>query len=116
MLIVLDALYRLMPRGMDENDNGAMAQVYNQTDRYAQRVRSAFALVHHTTKGLQGDKGVTDVGAGAGSQSRAADTHLILRPHQQEGVVVLDAAVRSWPPLQPRCLPPGPPVGYAGRP
>lgn len=103
-LIILDALYRFMPRDMDENANAAMASAYNQIDRYAQRLRSAFALVHHTTKGTQGDKSITDVGAGAGSQSRAADTHLILRPHEQDGIVVLDAAVRSWPPVEPRCL------------
>lgn len=104
VLIVLDAMYRLLPKDMDENDNGGMARVYNQIDRYAQRLRSAFALVHHSTKGVQGDKSVTDVGAGAGSQSRAADTHLILRPHEQDEVVVLDAAVRSWPPVLPQCL------------
>ena len=61
-------------------------------------------LVHHSTKGNQSGKAVTDVGAGAGSQSRATDTHLVLRPHEQDGVVVLDAAVRSWPPVMPRCL------------
>jgi hypothetical protein len=44
------------------------------------------------------------VGAGAGSQSRATDTHLVLRPHEEDDVVVLEAAVRSWPPVMPRCL------------
>ena len=29
---------------------------------------------------------------------------LVLRPHEEEGCVVLDAAVRSWPPVEPRCL------------
>jgi hypothetical protein len=37
-------------------------------------------------------------------QSRATDTHLILRPHEEDGAVVLDAAVRSWPPVSPMCL------------
>lgn len=49
-------------------------------------------------------KAVTDVGAGAGSQSRATDTHLVLRPHEEDGCVVLDAAVRSWPPIDPAGL------------
>lgn len=61
-------------------------------------------LIHHSTKGNQSGKAVTDVGAGAGAQSRAADTHLVLRPHEEPGVAVLDAAVRSWPPIEPRCL------------
>jgi hypothetical protein len=103
-LIALDAFYRFMPRDSDENDNGTMAQVYNHLDCFAARLGCAFALVHHSSKGNQSGKSVTDVGAGAGSQSRATDTHLILRPHEQDDVVVLDAAVRSWPPLSPRCL------------
>jgi len=103
-LIILDALFRFMPSDMDENSNGAMTAVYNRLDQYARRLQSAIAVVHHTSKGLQGDKSVTDVGAGAGSQSRAADAHLVLRPHQEENVFVLDAAVRSWPPVRPRCL------------
>jgi len=61
-------------------------------------------LIHHTSKGFQANKSVTDVGAGAGSQSRATDTHLVLRPHEEPGCVVLDAAVRSWPPVDPCVL------------
>jgi hypothetical protein len=61
-------------------------------------------LIHHTSKGNQSGKAITDVGAGAGSQSRATDTHLVLRPHKEDDVVVLEAAVRSWPPVMPRCL------------
>lgn len=103
-LIVLDAFYRFMPRDADENDNAGMAQVYNLIDRYAGMLGCSFVLIHHSTKGNQSGKSVVDVGAGAGSQSRATDTHLILRPHEVEDVVVLDAVVRSWPPIQPRCL------------
>ena len=103
-VIILDAFYRFMPRDMDENDNGTMASLYNHIDRYADRLGCSFVLIHHTTKGNQSSKSVTDVGAGAGSQSRATDTHMILRPHEEEDAVVLDAAVRSWPPVSPCCL------------
>ncbi len=103
-LIILDAFYRFMPKDMDENDNGTMATVYNYLDSYTARLGCSFVLVHHSTKGNQSGKAITDVGAGAGSQSRATDTHLVLRPHEQLDVVVLDAAVRSWPPILPRCL------------
>lgn len=103
-LIILDAFYRFMPPNTDENDNGGMAALYNVIDAMASQLRCSFALVHHTSKGNQSGKSVTDVGAGAGSQSRATDTHLILRPHEEPGAVVLDAAVRSWPPAPPRCL------------
>ncbi|MCC7408385.1 MAG: AAA family ATPase [Phycisphaeraceae bacterium] len=103
-VIILDAFYRFMPRDMDENDNGTMASLYNHIDRYADLLGCSFVLIHHTTKGNQSAKNVTDVGAGAGSQSRATDTHMILRAHDEDDAVVLDAAVRSWPPVAPRCL------------
>lgn len=103
-LIVLDAFYRFMPRDTDENDNGTMSQVYNSLDGYAARLGCSFVLVHHSSKGNQSGKSVTDVGAGAGSQSRATDTHLVLRPHEEPECVVIDAAVRSWPPIEPRVL------------
>lgn len=103
-IIVLDAFYRFMPLGGDENDNGMMASIYNRIDAFADRLRCCFVLIHHSTKGSQSGKSVTDVGAGAGAQSRATDTHLVLRPHEESGVVVLDAAVRSWAPIEPTCL------------
>ena len=103
-VIILDAFYRFLPRDTDENDNGSVAQLYNYLDRYAQALGCCFILIHHSTKGSQSGKAVTDVGAGAGSQSRATDSHLILRQHEQDGAVVLDAAVRSWKPVDPICL------------
>ncbi len=103
-IIVLDAFYRFMPAGGDENDNGTMANIYNRIDAFADRLGCCFVLIHHSTKGSQSSKGVTDVGAGAGAHSRATDTHLVLRPHEESGVVVLDAAVRSWAPIEPTCL------------
>ncbi|QOJ00577.1 MAG: AAA family ATPase [Phycisphaeraceae bacterium] len=103
-LIVLDAFYRFLPAGMDENANADMASLYNHIDRYAADLACAFVLIHHSSKGNQSGKSVTDVGAGAGSQSRATDAHLVLRPHEEPDVVVLDAAVRSWPPQESACL------------
>jgi hypothetical protein len=104
VLVIIDAFYRTVPAGTDENDNAGMASLYNELDCYAESLGAAFALVHHASKGDQSGKAVTDVGAGAGAQSRACDTHLILRPHEEENVVVMDAAVRSWEPVKPRCL------------
>jgi hypothetical protein len=103
-VIVLDAFYRFMPVGTNENDNGTMAMLYNYIDRYADMLKCAFVLIHHSSKGNQSDKSITDVGAGAGAQSRATDTHVVLRAHEEDKAVVLDAAVRSWPPVTPFCL------------
>lgn len=103
-LIIIDAFYRALPRGTDENDNGTVAGLYNLIDRYAETLGCAFVLIHHTSKGNQSGKAVTDVGAGAGSQSRAADAHVILRRHREEGCVVMESVVRSFPSVSPVCL------------
>ncbi|MDC0934762.1 AAA family ATPase [Pirellulales bacterium] len=103
-LIILDALYRFCLAGVSENDNAAMAATYNMLDQFAAQTRAALMLIHHSSKGSQADRRTTDVGAGAGAQSRAADTHLVLREHLEPGVFVLDGAVRSFPPVEPFCL------------
>lgn len=103
-IVVMDAFYRFLPKDTDENSNANLTDIYNQLDWYAGMLGCSFVLVHHASKGNQSGKSITDVGAGAGSQARATDTHLILRQHEESDCVVLDAAVRSWPPVEPRCL------------
>lgn len=103
-VIILDAFYRMLPPGYSENDNAQMAEVYNAIDSYAERLNCAFVLIHHSTKGSQAEKRVTDVGSGASAMGRAADAHLVLREHEEPGVIVLDAAMRSWRPIEPVCL------------
>ncbi len=103
-VVILDALYRFWPRGTDENDNAGITAAYNALDQWAERLRCVFILIHHASKGNQSGKAVADVGSGAGAIGRATDTHVVLRGHEQLGAVVLEAAVRSFPPLAPRCL------------
>jgi hypothetical protein len=100
-LVVLDALYKLLPPVVSENDNAAMAQFHARVSSIASRIGAAVAMVHHASKGSQEGKRLTDVGAGAGAQSRAVDCHLVLREHEKDGVLVLNAAVRSFPPVEP---------------
>ena len=101
---ILPGLYRLIPRGSDENSNADICAIFNAIDRYAARLKCAFVCVHHASKGIQSGKAVTDVGSGAGAQARAVDSHLVIRPHSEEGAVVVEAAVRSFAPLEPFCL------------
>lgn len=99
-VIVLDALYRLLPSSTSENDNAGMMQLYNCIDRIARMTGAAVICIHHSSKGGQGEKAITDGGAGAGAISRAADSHIFLREHEDAGQVVVDAVARSWPPPQ----------------
>ena len=102
--IVLDAKYRMTPAGKSENDNNAETQYYNAIDRYAEMTGASIFNIAHSSKGDQSGKRVSDVGAGAGAQSRAADCHLVLRQHEDDGVVVLEALVRNFPPSEPVAL------------
>jgi Bifunctional DNA primase/polymerase, N-terminal/AAA domain len=103
-LITFDAKYRFATAGVSENDNAAETQFYNLADELADRTGAVVVFIHHASKGNQADKRVTDMGAGAGAQSRAADCHIVLREHEESGVVVLEAAVRSFPPFEPLAL------------
>jgi AAA domain len=95
-IVAVDAKYRATPPGTDENSNASETEIYNEIDKWP----SAKVLVHHSSKGLQGEKRTVDVGSGAGAQSRACDSHLILREHQDDDAAVLDAAVRSFAPVE----------------
>jgi hypothetical protein len=103
-LVILDALYRLWPARMSENDNSAVTAVVNTIASYAERMGAAFAVVHHSSKGSQTSKSVVDVGSGAAALSRAVDAHIVLREHEQESAVVLEARTRSWEQPAPLCL------------
>ncbi len=104
VMIAIDAFYRVLPTGTSENDNTQMMAVFNTVDAYARQTDAAFVLNHHSTKGDQSGKSVTDVGSGAGAISRAADTHLIIRPHECPDYAVLDSVCRSFPPLPSRSI------------
>jgi len=97
-LIALDAFYRFIPKGTDENANGDMVQLYNQLDRIAAYSGAAIVNVHHASKGDQSQKGTTDVGSGAGAISRAVDTHIVYLRHAVENCVTMRAVCRSFPP------------------
>lgn len=103
-LIILDAFYRAMPKGFSENDNAQMTQLYNTIDAITRRMGAAWINIHHASKGRQTGKAIVDVGSGANAQARAADCHLILRPLKQDNVVLLEAAVRSFSPVEPLAL------------
>lgn len=103
-VVILDPLSRLYPKGMKEGDPESMAEIYNKIDAFNEHHGCACIVVHHGTKGSQTNKGVTDVGSGTGMISRAADAHIIGRAHEEPGAVVIDAALRSFAPIDPFCL------------
>ena len=101
-VIILDALYRFIPAGTSENDNAQMMLIYNTIDRIARTFDCSVICVHHSSKGNQSEKQVSDVGAGAGAISRAADTQVVLFPHDTDGLVCVEAITRSSETPKPR--------------
>lgn len=99
--VFVDSHYKMLPDSMGESDPAGIRRVYRAVGALADVSRAVWTVVHHPSKGDQSEKQVTDIGAGSGVQSRACDTHLVLRPHETEGCYVLEAAVRSFPPLPP---------------
>ncbi len=104
-LIVLDAKYRFFGNGRQENSNDDQTEFHNAIDQLAKRLDCVIVLIHHATKGDQGTKSVTDVGSGGGSQSRTVDCHMVIRPHEGgDDMAVLDAAVRTFAPVEPQTI------------
>ena len=101
--VVVDSHYRMLPEGITENDNAGMARVYNLIDSMACVTDATWYLIHHSTKGSQIGKSNTDIGAGAGSQSRAADAHITLQKIDDDSgdCYALEGSCRSFPPLAP---------------
>lgn len=102
--IIFDAKYRLIEDGASETANEDETRFYNLIDQIGAETGAASILVHHTTKGTQSDKKVTDVGSGAGAMGRAADCHAVLRAHEQEGCYVFEAKLRSFASVEPLVL------------
>lgn len=95
-LIVLDCLYRAKPLGTKENDNDWQAELFCLIDSICEETGAAWVNVHHSSKGNQADKAITDVGAGGGAMARATSSQVILRPHQEKDVYVLEGVARSF--------------------
>jgi len=103
-LIVLDALYRFIPRGAEENSNSDMTQLYNALDAMADYADAAIMVVHHAAKGTQSGKADMDVGAGAGAIGRATDSHCVFIAHEEDNCVVMRAKCRSFKSPIPKVL------------
>lgn len=99
-MIVLDAFYRFLPEGVDENSNADLTQLYNLLDRIAAYLRCAIIVVHHASKGNQATRAVVDIGSGAGAMARAADSHLAIVAHEADEAAVFAFVTRSFPPSE----------------
>ena len=95
-LIVIDAFYRALPSGTDENDNGAMGLLMNTIDAMAIRMGAGIVLICHSPKGDVSGREVVDLVAGAGAMTRAIDAVLGIRRHEVDGCFTVSSRVRNF--------------------
>lgn len=100
-LIIFDALYMFLEKGMDENSNADMTCLLRKFRRLAARTGCCVALVHHTAKGSQANKDPIDAGSGAGAFGRALDTLVTLYRHEEDDYFVAHYRQRSSAPRGP---------------
>jgi hypothetical protein len=103
-MIVLDAFYRFLPKGTDENSNSDMTQLYNHLDRIASYAEAAILVVHHATKGSQTGKDIMDMGSGAGAIGRATDAQVAFWRHAEDNAVTMQVKCRTASPPPPKVL------------
>ena len=97
-LIILDSGYKFYQDWMDENNNSHMKAFYCTLERCAEATGATICLVHHSPKGNTSARDVAAIGAGAGAQSRSADSILAMREHEEAECFVIDSVLRSCPP------------------
>jgi len=107
-LIVADPIYKLYPKGFDENSNAEMAELFGNFTALAERAQAALMLVCHSPKGDTAARATIDLVSGAGSAGRAVDVAVALRAHEagEPGapVIVRESITRSFPDLPPACF------------
>ncbi|WP_404420757.1 AAA family ATPase [Nibricoccus sp. IMCC34717] len=105
VLIVVDPFYRLSSAaGVDENSNGEQTRILSLLEEIAETANTALLMVHHFAKGDSASKNQIDRAAGAGALARAPDAVFTLTPHEQDGAMVLEGALRDLPPFPPTVL------------
>lgn len=103
-LILIDPLYQFIedqPGESAENMSGGMKHVYKLLGEFAEITGAGIVISHHATKGNQADKDIADVGSGSNVQARACDSHLVIRPHQEERHYSFHGLLRHWAPIDP---------------
>lgn len=100
-LVIFDALYMFLEKGMDENGNADMTYLLRKFRRFASASGAACVLVHHTSKGVQATKDPIDLGAGAGALGRAVDSNIGIFRHSIDDHFVMKFTLRSSQPVGP---------------
>ncbi len=104
-LVAVDPRYKLMKPGESENQGEGVAGILAMMDEIAEG-GSAVLVVHHDSKGEQGDKSVADRGGGSGWAGRDVDAKFTLSPQRDEPdtAAVVESLCRNYAPHPEFCI------------
>lgn len=103
-LIILDPLYKMLGVNRDENDAASMGDIFNSLESLAQSSGAAVVVSHHYAKGNAGMKTPQDRVSGSGVLARDPDSLVMLTPHDDEDVFVVEFILRHHPRPDPFCV------------
>lgn len=104
-LVAVDPRYKLMKPGESENQGEGVAGILAMMDEIAE-AGPAVLVVHHDSKGEQGDKSVADRGGGSGWAGRDVDAKFTMSPQRDEPdtAAVVESLCRNYAPHPEFCI------------
>lgn len=107
-VLVIDPLYRLMfskeIRQLSENAATDMMFVLGHLDRIVEKHKITLVVVHHFSKGMQGNKNAIDRFSGSGSFARFFDTLLSISELDEMDCFRIEISSRDLPRCEPISL------------
>ena len=94
-LIIWDCLYRFIG-GRDENDNGAMAEVFSSFQQFGADTGATQLIIHHFGKGDHSGKSVNDCFRGASAITGAVDCSVALSAHEEKNHFIVKQISRGF--------------------
>lgn len=99
-VIILDPIYKLYAKGMQENDAGAVKELLDTISECTElRPRPVSTIyTHHYAKGDQSKKFAKERSSGSGTYQRDPDALINFTEHKNEGSHVVSFSLREFPP------------------
>ena len=101
-LVIIDPLYKLSAcSGVQENSNDDFGRFLTELEAMTSGQGVALSIAHHFAKGDAAAKNALDRASGGGALARWPDLFCSLTPHQTEGCMTVEFAVRAFAPVAP---------------
>ncbi len=102
-LIVIDPIYKVLGE-RDENSAGDINSLMNELDKISVASGASIVVGHHFSKGNQAGKESMDRISGSGVFARSPDAILIITPHEEQDVYIVETTLRNHKRVDPFCL------------